>query len=162
MRHPPHLRLARAISRFASERPQIAQPTLEFFGLSFRAHLESSYIRAAKLTDRGPRSATLDSLLREVLKNAGKFKFASAAEVRQRVTVWRDRVNKVNDEIKKLRGLRNDLIAHWDSKVILDPTETNQRVGVTFDEIDRILDAAYEVVSNVIKCITMQFMWTSS
>lgn len=145
-----HLQIARAIAKTASDKPQTLQCAQEFFGLTFRAHLESAYARAARLFDPKSGTATIASVLEMAEQKAGTFQHAKATDVRTLVGTWERRIAAIHPLLRKLHDLRNGLMAHLDRKVILDSQEMRQRVAVTFDDIDQVLGVANEILSTAL------------
>jgi hypothetical protein len=144
------VRARRQHSHFFMGGPVQSQDGLTFLAFTFRAHLESAYARAARIFDRTPGTATIPSMLGRVELKAGTFQFATAAEIRKKLIAWEKRIANVQLLPAKLSDLRNGLIAHLDRKVILDPKEMSRTIGVTFDEIDQVLDVAKEVLTSVL------------
>lgn len=107
-------------------------------------------MRAARLFDPTSGTVTIPSMLRTAEQKAGTFQSATAAEVRGKIGVWDGRIASIRPTLAKLHNLRNGLIAHLDTDVILDPEEMNRTIGVTFDEIDQILNIAKEIVAGVL------------
>lgn len=146
-----HLDFARKIAKAA----EIASKTLErapvFFAFTFRAHLESAYLRAARLFDSQPDTIRISEVIQMAGMKAGKFKSANASEVRQKITAWKADIAIVDPLLKNLRDLRNSLIAHLESVVVLDPNEIARVVAVNFDDISKILGVADKIVRGVLR-----------
>lgn len=145
-----HLGIARQLARETTEKPHLFHAAQTFFGLTFRAHLESAYARAARLFDPAVGTVTIVSMIQAADMKAGKFQFASPPEVRRKITSWNNRKAAIEPALGKLRDLRNSLIAHLDRDVILDATEMARTVAVTFNDIEQILDAAREILSDAL------------
>jgi HEPN superfamily AbiU2-like protein len=145
-----HLQIARGIARAASDKPRVLERAPVFFAYTFRAQLESAYTRAARLFDPKSGAATIPLIVKTAEQKAGKFHFATAAEVRKKVTAWENRIKGIQPLLGKLHDLRNGLMAHLDRKVVLDPQEINRRITVTFDEIEHILNVGSEILTSVL------------
>jgi AbiU2 len=141
-----HLEIARRLSIEATERPDALQCAQVFFVLTFRAHLESAYLRAARLFDETAGTASLHSIPKAAEVCAGKFQFSDASDVRAKILSWQAAIVGSKPTVAKLRDLRNALIAHLDKKVILDPVEMARTVAVTFNEVDQLLEVARTVI----------------
>jgi hypothetical protein len=145
-----HLEIARKISTVAAERPHLLQCAQVFFVLTFRAHLESAYLRAARLFDSKSGTAAIASIPQAAEMHAGTFQYATPPEVRAQIKVWEGQIASARHLVDRLRELRNALIAHLDRNVILDPQEMNRTVAVTFTEIDGLLDTAKKIVRDAL------------
>lgn len=145
-----HLQIARGLAQTAEEKTGLLEVAPQFFGLTFRAHTESAYSRAAKLFDRRAGTATIRGLLDAADKKAGTFQFATAVEVRKNIDVWRGQIASIEPQVAKLSDLRNALMAHFDEKIIFDADAMKRTVNVTFDEVERILEAAKEIVDSAL------------
>jgi hypothetical protein len=146
-----HLQIARGLAKEASDQPRILHCARTFFAFTFRAHLESAYARAARLFDPTSGTVTIASMIRTAKQRAGTFQFATPAEVRKKIGVWQGRMASVQPLLEKLHDLRNGLIAHLDREVILDPNEMTRTVGVTFEDIDQILEVAGETLNDALE-----------
>src|ERR1700730_16409628 len=102
-----HLRIARAIAKKATDKPQALKCAQEFFGPTFRAHLESAYTRAARLFDPKSGTATISSVLGMAEQKAGKFQHAAPADVRMQIGTWERRLAAIHPLLDKLHDLRN-------------------------------------------------------
>jgi hypothetical protein len=146
-----HLRIARRLAKEASEKPQVLECAPSFFAFTFRAHLESAYLRAGRLFDSTSGTATIPSIPMSAERKAGKFQFATPHEVRTKIKTWKSRIGSAGPLVEKLRDLRNNLIAHLDSKVILNPQEMNKTIAVTFDEVEELLEIAKEITTEALR-----------
>ena len=145
-----HMQIARGIAKVASDKPHTLECAQIFFALSFRAHLESAYARAARLFDPKSGTATIPSILQLAEQKAGKFQFAKPAEVRKKISTWRKRIEGVQPTLKRLHDLRNRLMSHLDRGVILDPDEMTRTVAVKFDEVEKILQVANDILTSAL------------
>src|SRR5579872_3474715 len=145
-----HLQMARQIATASSDKPRTLHVAPMFFVLTFRSHLESAYVRAARLFDPSGGTATVSSMVRAAEKKAGTFQFASASEVRTKIKLWETQILSIHPLLTRLHDLRNGLIAHLDAAVILKPQEMAKTVGVTFDEIEQILNIAKEILRDAL------------
>ena len=145
-----HLQMARQIAKASSDKPHALHVAPTFFAMTFRAHLESTYARAARLFDPASGTATVPSMVRTAEKKAGTFQHANASEMRNKVKVWNNRIASTQPLLVKLQDLRNGLIAHLDTEVILNPKEMDKTVAVTFDEVEQVLNTAREIVKDAL------------
>jgi len=144
-----HLQIARALAHISSEQ-RLLHCAPVFFGLTFRAHVESAYARAARLFDPTSGTATISSVGSAADKVAGKFRFATPEEVRRKIKSWESQIVSLESFLGRLQELRNGLIAHLDKDVILDPQEMAQTVALSFDDIEHILDVARQVLTDAL------------
>jgi len=146
-----HLKYARELAKAASDRPHVLEYAETFFALTYRAHLESAYGNAARLFDptRGP--VTIRSIVRMADQKAGKFQSVTAGDVREKINLWESQIASIEPLLSKLQDLRNGLMAHLDGNVILNEQKMSRTIGVTFDEIERILNIAKDILSSALE-----------
>jgi hypothetical protein len=89
-------------------------------------------------------------MVRASEKKAGTFQHAKASEVRNKIKIWDSRIQGVQPILTRLHDLRNGLIAHLDAGVILNSREMTRTIGVTFDEVEQILDTAKFIVRDAL------------
>jgi hypothetical protein len=145
-----HLQVARQLAKKASEKPQVLHCAPNFFAFTFRAHIESAYGRAGRLFDTRSGTVTIQAMLRFAEQKAAKFQFATPSEVRGKIGAWGGLIKSAQPLLERLRELRNGLIAHWDSKVVLDPVKMSSVIAVTFDDVEKIVAIAKEITDDAL------------
>ena len=68
-----------------------------------------------------------------------------------------ERVESVRPVLTRLHGLRNGLMAHLDTKVILNTEEMTKTIGVTFDEVEHVIAIAKEIVEDALGAYNNSF-----
>jgi hypothetical protein len=144
-----HLRIAQGLSQKAREDASLLNVASTFFGLTFLAHLEAAFLRAAKLFDKTKGAASLYSMLIDAEKASGSFKCLTPPDARAAIGAARIEIEGLQGTLDSIRIIRNKRIAHLDSENIRKPKELTEQAKVTIDDLEKVLETAGKIVRQI-------------
>jgi hypothetical protein len=144
-----HLRIAQGLSEKAKEDVRVLNVAPTFFSLTFQAHMESAFLRAAKLFDESKGATSLYSMLNDAEMVAGSFKCLTPANARAKIAAARTEIEGLQVTLDSVRTIRHKRIAHLDGGNIRKPKELAEQAKVTIEELERVLETAGRIVSQI-------------
>jgi hypothetical protein len=130
-----HYEIVRGLGRRDPRAVAAFRTAPRFFELTLGAHADLSNLALTRIFDRAG-AISIYKLLSTALYEAGTFKHANAAKVREAVQNANASIKALEPSLRAIRTRRNETVAHSDTRPLIDPIGYMKDGRISYREIE--------------------------